>query len=230
MSISVSLTTFLLGLAVTGFAANDLLILHCESGGTLLKLQNNIGNDPFYGSVDYIDGSIALVPLATLQNYDCVFTWNSSSYTSGQGDVLADYVDSGGTAVICGWAITQCYGRIIDDASYCPMIGGSNRYTSVNLGTTYTHNILSGVSVISNIIFWVDASMESGAYLIAENSLGTPLAAINAGGTVVALNMVAGDYITWTGDGWVLMNNAIQYLMVNAEMDAGTWGSIKSSF
>jgi hypothetical protein len=42
--------------------------------------------------------------------------------------------------------------------------------------------------------------------------------------------MVAGDYITWTGDGWLLMNNAIQYLMNTVSLEPCTWGSIKANF
>lgn len=224
------LFVLLFGFTSSALAASDLLILHCEGSGTLLELEANIGSNPFYDTVGYIDGSVAIVPLTTLMNYDCVFTWNNGGYITGQGDVLADYVDAGGKVVICGWAITQCYGRILDDPDYCPMSGGTNRYEYVNLGNTYTHDILDGVSIITDIYFWVTASMESGATLIAENSLGTPLAAINASESIIALNIVAGDYILWSGDGWVLMNNAIQYLMNIVSLEADTWGSIKANF
>ena len=219
-----------LGLFTSVFAANDLLILHCEGSGTLNLCHDNFDTNPFYGSVDYLDGSVALVPLSTLQNYTCVFTWNNYQYLAGQGDILADYVDVGGKVVICGWAITQCYGRIVDDPAYCPIVGGANNNTSVNLGTTYTHPILDGVTAINGIGYWVDATLESGAFLIAENTLGTPLAAINVGESVVALNLVAGDYISWTGHGWLLMNNAVEYLMNTVGLEPVTWGSIKASF
>jgi len=220
----------LLGSVPVAFGATDLLILHCEGAGTLDGVENNIGTNPFYDSVDYLCCSTILAPLATLQNYTCVFTWNNQGYMDGQGDILADYVDAGGTLVILGWGISQCYGRILDDPDYCPMIGASNRYENVDLGTTYTHEILDGVSAISTIHFWVDATMESGAYLIAENTQGTPLAAINANNSVIALNIVAGDYIFWTGDGWLLMNNAIEFLMNTMSMKNSTWGSIKANF
>lgn len=218
------------GVFCLSFGANDLLILHCEGGATLNGVENNIGNDPFYGSVDYLDGSVALVLLATLLNYDCVFTWNNYQYMEGQGDQLADYVDAGGKVVIIGWGISQCLGRIIDDANYCPIVGGGNMFVNTDLGTTYAHPVLYGVSSISNIYFWVTASLESGATLIAENTNGQPLAAINSAETVIALNMVAGDYMSWSGDGWILFNNAIQYLMGLTAMEQSTWGSIKSSF
>ena len=180
--------------AVTVFAANDLLILHAEGSGTLNLCHDNFDTNPFYGSVDYLDGSAALVPLTTLESYACVLAWNNAQFHAGQGDVLADYVDGGGKVVLLGWSITQCYGRIIDDAAYCPLVGGANQSTSVNLGTTYTHDILNGVSSITGILYWVEASLESGATLIADNTGGNSLAAINANNSVVALNLVAGDY------------------------------------
>lgn len=220
----------LLGFSSIGFAANDLLIMHCEGGASLNLCHDNFDTNPFYGSVDYIDASVAIVPLVTLQNYDCVLTWNNYQYIAGQGDILADYVDVGGKVVICGWAITQCYGRIVDDPSYCPMVGGANQSTPVNLGTMYTHDILDGVTAINGIGYWVQATLESGAVLIAENTSPQPLAAINVGKSVVALNLVAGDYISWSGDGWLLMNNAVEYLMNNVSLQRSTWGEIKASF
>ncbi|MCD4732726.1 hypothetical protein K8R78_00655 [bacterium] len=225
------LVVLLLVLAVAAFAANDLLILHCESAGDpLTGVENNIGTDPFYGSVDYLNGADGLVDAATLAAYDCVFTWNNLQYTAGQGDALADYVDAGGTVVVLGWGIFQCYGRILDDATYCPIDGGSNEHGSTNLGTTYTHDILDSVSTITGINYRVAASLESGATLIAEDTtFGDPLVAINTAETVVAINMVAGDYISWSGDGWVLFNNAIQYLMsAGSTIEETTWGQIKA--
>ncbi len=226
------LVTLLSVLAVVAFADNDLLILHCESpGDSLTGVENNIGADAFYGSVDYLNGADGLVNAATLAPYDCVFTWNNQQYTTGQGDELADYVDAGGTVVILGWGIAQCAGRIISDAAYCPIVGGGNEHGTTDLGTTYTHDILDSVSSITGVNYRVSAALESGATLIAEDTtFGDPLVAINADETVVAINMVAGDYISWTGDGWVLFNNAIQYLMNagGSNIEETTWGQIKA--
>lgn len=216
--------------AVAAFAANDLLILHCEGGASLNNCQANFDPNPYYGSVDYLDGSVALVPLTTLQNYTCVLTWNNHQYLAGQGDILADYVDGGGKVVILGWALFQCYGRILDDPAYCPLVGGSNQYSPVDLGTTYAHDILDGVSSITGIAYWVTASLEPGATLIADNTGGSSLVAINAGNSVVAVNFVAGDYISWTSDGWILLNNAVEYLMGATSLQRSSWGSIKTSF
>ena len=220
----------LVGLSSISYAANDLLVLHCEGSGTLNLCHDNFDTNPFYGSVDYLDGSVGIVPLTTLENYTCVLTWNNYQYTAGQGDILADYVDGGGKVVICGWAIAQCEGRIISDAAYCPIVGGANQSTPVNLGTTYAHDILDGVTAITGIGFWVDASLESGATLIAMNTQSQPLVAINAGNSVVAVNLVCGDYISWSGDGWLLLNNAIEFLMNEVSLQRSTWGEIKSSF
>jgi hypothetical protein len=227
------LVFLMLGVVPFVLADNDLLILHAEGGATLNGVAANIEADPFYGDVHYWDAYTAgLATLSTLQNYDCVFTWNNYQYAAGQGDALADYVDAGGKVVLLGWGIAQCYGRIIDDASYCPLIGGSNLYGSVNLGTTYPpHDILNGVTSITNIDYQVQTSMESGATRIADDTAGLPLCAINAAETVAAINMVAGDYIIWTGDGWILFNNTIHYLMTGpGALQQSTWGAIKAGF
>ncbi len=221
----------LLAFSSIGYAVNDLLILHCEGGASLTFCHANFDTNPFYDSVDYIDGYLVVVPLTTLQNYDCVLTWNNYQYITGQGDILADYVDTGGKVVLLGWGISQCYGRIIDDATYCPIIGGANAHINVNLGTTYPpHDILDGVTTITGIYYRVDAAMESGATRIADDTTGQPLCAINAAETVAAINMVAGDYISWSGDGWLLMNNAVEYLMGSVSLERDSWGAIKASF
>ena len=219
----------LLAFSSIGFAANDLLIMHCEGAGTLNLCHANFDTNPFYDSVDYLDASVAIIPLATLQHYDCVLTWNNFQYIAGQGDILANYVDAGGKVVICGWAITQCYGRIVDDPSYCPLVGGINTSAPVNLGSLYPHAILDGVTAITGIGYWVEATLESGALLIADNTAPQPLAAINAAETVVAINLVAGDYISWSGDGWLLMNNAVEFLMGDVSLQSATWAEIKAS-
>ncbi len=57
-------------------------------------------------------------------------------------------------------------------------------------GTTYAHDILNGVSSITGIGYWVTASLESGATLIADNTGGSSLAAINAGNSLWPLTLL----------------------------------------
>ncbi len=192
----------------------DLLVAYCEgsSGYTIPAFDN----DTFYDSVTYMEITYTLVPASTLADYGCVYTWNNYQYQSGQGDALGDYVtDYDGAVVLNIWAITQCYGKIVNDASLCPISGSSNQHRYADLGTVHepSHPMMDGVSTITNLYYGVSASMESGALLIADDSLGRPLAAINADENVAALQVCPGSYKYWSGDGWVLANNTIHYLM-----------------
>jgi len=202
-------------LVAASFAGQyDLLVAYCEgSGGYTIPA---FDSDTFYDSVTYMELSGTLVPASTLADYGCVFSWNNYQYVSGQGDAFGDYVtDYDGKVCLCIWGISQCYGKIINDASLCPIAGGGNQYSSVNLGTVHEpdHDIMEGVSSVNSMYYWVSGSMESGALQIADNSAGTPCVAINEDENCGALNVCPGSYKYWSGDGWTLMGNMIHYLM-----------------
>jgi hypothetical protein len=212
---------FLVVVAAAAFGGlYDLLVVYCEGGGGYTIPE--FDNDPFYDSVTYMDGTYTLISQATCADYGCVFSWNNYQYTSGQGDAFGNYVtEDWGAVVLCVWGISQCYGKIITDPTLCPINGGGSQYSSVNLGTIYepNHPIMDYVSSINGMYYWVSGSMESGALRIADNSAGTPLAAINENVDVAALNICPGSYKYWSGDGWTLMNNTIHYIMYYCYVD-----------
>ena len=78
-------------------------------------------------AVDYYDPRLATPTLAQLQQYDTVVTWVNGYYDDAiaMGDVLADYVESGGRVVLGLWsapgANNAAYleGRLM--AQYCPV-------------------------------------------------------------------------------------------------------------
>jgi len=206
-------------MVVASFAGQyDLLVAYCEgSGGYTIS---EFDSDSFYDSVTYMELSGTMVPASTLADYGCVFSWNNYQYVSGQGDAFGDYVtDYDGKVILLIWGITQCYGKIVTDPTLCPIAGGGNQYSSVNLGTIYeeTHPIIDGdagtVSSINGMYYWVSGSMESGALRVADNSAGTPLAAVNSDENCAALNVCPGSYKYWSGDGWTLMGNTIHLMM-----------------
>jgi hypothetical protein len=204
--------------------AYDLLVVYCEGGGGYTIPE--FDNDPYYDSVTYMDGTYSLISQSTCANYGCVFSWNNYQYTSGQGDAFGNYVtEDWGAVVLCVWGISQCYGKIIDDPYLCPINGGGSQYSSVNLGTIYEpdYPMIDGfsgtVSSINGMYYWVSGNMESGALRVADNSAGTPLAAINENEDVAALNICPGSYRYWSGDGWILMNNTIETMMMSGPVD-----------
>ena len=95
--------------------------------------------DVTYSNVDYMDGTVTTPTLAQLQAYDMVITYADSSYANKHlmGDVLADYVDSGGRVIIGNYAgytqgnLTWLDGRIMEQ--YNPAIVAAPS----NYGVTY---------------------------------------------------------------------------------------------
>jgi hypothetical protein len=156
-----------------------------------------------------------------LEEYDCVLTWSHSPYhdKTTLGNNLADYVDSGGAVVIlydC-WDYTQGLGgRIMTDDVYCPMClvwrgGGAN---GLDLGDyDPDHPIMDGVESITGIEFWEYLDVYPAATWLASLADGPDLAGINAYENVVGINLYPGDGRLWQGDGWILINNAIRYVM-----------------
>jgi len=214
------LVLFLVLVFVAAFAGtHDLLVAHCDPGATS-GVTTNIGGDPYYDSVDYVDCSTQTPTVATMENYGCVFTWSDYTYQNPtqMGNNLADYVDAGGTVVIndfswtAGWGLQ---GRVMTDANYAPMThNGSGAYSNTNLGTKDdAHPFMDGVSAISSIYFWTYVSKESPATWVADNTNGNVFCAVNEDFTIAGVNMYPGDVKHWSGDGWVLLNNVIQNLM-----------------
>jgi hypothetical protein len=211
---------------VAAFAGQyDLMVAHCDPGSTS-GVQTNIGGDPFYDSVDYVDCTTQTPTVATMLNYGCVYTWSNYQYqsSSGMGNNLADYVDGGGTVVISDFGWTSGWGlqgRVMTDANYAPMThNGSGAYTYTNLGTKDdAHVFMDGVTSISNIFYWTYVSKEAPATWVADNTSGNVYCAVNADFNVAGVNMYPGDYRYWSGDGWVLYNNIIQNLMVGLVED-----------
>ena len=110
------------------YNACNVLIVPAESESEYFAGNNNFMDllaDVTYSSVDYMDGTVTTPTLAQLQAYDLVVTYADSSYADKHlmGDVLADYVDSGGRVIIGNYALyTQgtlswLDGRIVEQYS-----------------------------------------------------------------------------------------------------------------
>jgi len=150
-----------------------------------------------------------------------VLTWSHSAYQDRTtlGDNLADYVDDGGAVVIlnfCWNSSIGLSGRIMTDDDYCPMCliwrgGGAN---AAGMGDyDADHPIMDGVESITGIEFWEYLGVYPIATWLASLDSFYDLAGINAAQNVVGINMYPGDDHFWQGDGWILFNNAIRYLM-----------------
>jgi hypothetical protein len=225
---------------LTAAFAHSLLIGHADPG-QFSGVIANIAGDPYYDTVDVEDWTNQTPTLAHLSEYDCVFTWSVYAYLDRTtlGNNLADYVDQGGAVVILmlcwdtsGWGLG---GRIMTDPDYCPLgmvYGEPGREDDQDMGDyDADHPIMADVFSIVGIYYWAYLGAYPSATWLADLTGGYTLAAINADENVVGINMYPGDTHCWSGDGWILFNNAIKYLMGDwPAVSELSWGAVKAEF
>jgi hypothetical protein len=127
----------------------DVLLLEADedtvSASPILTLLQAYGD---LGAIDMYDAQTATPTLGQLLPYDVVVTWSNYNYANSTaiGNVLADYVDSGGKVVNLnasmgthGW---QMQGRFITE-NYTAMNGTSAYYNGSCLNGYNQHAIMS---------------------------------------------------------------------------------------
>ena len=170
-------------------------------------------------------GSSNLPSLSLLENYDVVLAWTDSDFSTSMSDLLASYVDAGGTVVL-----STFYGQEVDSYSgggrfettgYNPLINAQfDAYSAASLGVYDSSSpLFSGVTSISATDYRGDylPGLDTGATLVASWSDGNPFVAYNASKTVVAVTMDP-DFTAQgsaTGDGITLFQNALAFAAAN---------------
>ncbi len=180
--------------------------------------------------------------LAQLQAYSAVLVYSDLDYADpvALGDVLADYVDAGGTVVM---AFSSFYngdfaiqGRLVS-GGYLPLTtGGANLHGSPQslVPVVTGHPLLQGVGGFNGGISFRNAvSLTAGATLVANwsDAASTPLIAVK--GNVVALNFFppsfdARDDLWDVGtDGGRIMANALAWSLLISpnNLSAGQQGT-----
>ncbi|MFO7915663.1 MAG: hypothetical protein R6U43_08210 [Candidatus Krumholzibacteriales bacterium] len=160
---------------------------------------------PIGTELNYLSVTDSVPPLSALKEYDAVFF--HSNYVPGEpaalGDVLADYVDSGGGLVMTQYAFSTNWavgGRIMT-SGYCPFQVADGAGTAGNRQidpasvSIPIHPIFNGAD-INNLVFWANSSfsdppLDADATLLAADLGGANAIAINEDGNIVALNMYA---------------------------------------
>ncbi len=217
-------TTIIDGAESTGWQSNgimsaavpNILILHADDGnGEPLRTQlTTLGG---LGVIDTFDARGATPSLAQLQAYDIVITW--SNYVFGDpiaiGNVLADYVDSGGRVIDMEFAIDPSWGMQgrFRAEQYSAMSCGGCIYTTASLGTfNPTHPIMQGVTAASDLYRAGGTALTPGSTEVARWSDGNIFVAAKDDGTVVTINAYAGVYLQWTGQIDQVVHNSIFWL------------------
>lgn len=139
-----------------------------------------------FDQVDVISASAGTPSLATLQAYHAVLVWYNTPYSNRDafGDVLADYVDSGGGVVIATYANAGVAGgdpggRFLS-GGYALINFGGRDFVPGTIGTIALPGdpIMAGVTSIGPLVQGpLDiATLAPGAILVASWSNGAPLA------------------------------------------------------
>jgi plastocyanin len=162
-----------------------------------------------------------------LLNQDVLVIYNNQSFSgaAGLGDMLADFVDAGGTVILANNAMVDGAGGLggrFMSADYSPL--ESTITTSVgapSLGTYDAgHPLMSGVSSAGALSHLDVVSTSGDIDIIATWDSGEPFVAIKAHapapvpGQVIAINAPLEDG-QWSGDVDTIVTNAIQWLSDN---------------
>jgi hypothetical protein len=131
-----------------------------DGGLTTILYAPSEADDPAYraaisaaaggATVDYFDTRIATPSVATLTQYDAVYTWANFAYLDnvGFGNNLAAYNDAGGTVILgvfCTYTSGNFLSGTIMTSAYCPVDSpfGTNHFSDSNYigdGTTCIYN------------------------------------------------------------------------------------------
>lgn len=186
--------------------------------------------------------------LAQLQAYTAVLVYSNAEFADpvALGNVLADYVDAGGTVALASFGLylpttAMGIGGRLSAGGYLPVIQGPSDIDSVQslVPVIATHPLLQGVISFNggSGSFRNVVSLASGATLVAtwNNAGNTPLIATK--GRVVALNFypassaVRDDFWDASTDGGRILVNALAWpLSINAvTLTAGQVGNVYPS-
>ncbi|HET9325731.1 MAG TPA: S8 family serine peptidase, partial [Candidatus Eisenbacteria bacterium] len=185
-----------------------ILLLHT---GDMSEMRALLQGFPDIAVVDEFDGRTGAPTLSQLQGYNSVIVGANFPWTDpvAVGNVLADYVDSGGGVVltlasfISGW-VPQ--GRFLTEG-YSPFPPGSGPLPGASLGTfDATHPIMAGVASASGNLLG-DVSLAIGSELVASWTNGEPMVATK-GSRVAAVNIFVAASGYWTGDIPLILHNA----------------------
>ncbi len=199
-----------------GPALEDIRVLLVASSG-VSQLQSLLLTFPDLAAVDYYNAASSTPTLSDLVDYDTVIVVSDYYYyfadSVALGDVLADYLDAGGTVIQSvptfyggGWAL---HGRFETDG-YSPFYSTADWFYWAELGDyDPSHPIMAGVSQATDY-FRQQVTMVMGAEWVAS---WTDDEFIATKGRVVGLNTGLFDGYVWTGDIPIIVHNCITWLV-----------------
>lgn len=179
------------------------------------KFQAQLQAFPDVAAVDVFDACVATPSLGQLTPYDMVVSMDNTGYDDpvAYGNVLADYVDSGGFVFQYAYDNEeglQVEGRFLEQG-YAPFIAGENPNNPVSLGEFDAASpLMQGVTTLTSDSN-TNPTLAPGASLVAKWSDGRNLLAYK-GRVVSASAFVGEEGVEWTGDYGRLTINGVRWL------------------
>lgn len=181
-----------------------------------------------FSVVDFFNATTGTPSLATLSSYDSVLVYSNSIPFNAValGDVMADYVDSGGKLTISTYLFSSPWaiqGRITT-SGYLPLTNlGANGDVSGMLATTTTDPIFDGVNLSSVTYFhnenFAYPGVDVGASLLATDGSGINMIAVSSNRRVFGFNLFPGTN--------VVGNNAEFYNLLANSLVSGSIDSLQ---
>jgi subtilisin family serine protease len=197
-------------------AGDPISVLLLVAGYDYSLLLETLMASPDIGMVDFYPANYATPPLDLLLGYDVVITWRYYSYNDPTllGDVLADYIDQGGTLVQAGGSWAYAWGELggrFAQGSYSPFLSQAwgSQYGQAWMGEyTLDHPIMEGVFTAGSHVRDY-ALITSGAERVAAWADGMEFVAVKD--SVVAINAYPAPS-SWQGDAGSIFTNAVRFL------------------
>jgi hypothetical protein len=206
--------------AVFSSGTADVLLV---AAADAVQIQAILQGYPDLPVVDLFDARMDTPALAQLLAYDAVVLISNNPFADpvAMGDVLADYVDGGGTVVQTvptfydpwgnGWSLQ---GRYMDEG-YSPFVGVGDWFLWADLGDfDPAHPIMEGV-ISAGDYFRQIMELSPGAELVAS---WTDDEFVATKESVVALNTFLPDGYAWSGDVPLIVHNSIAWLMTGGDV------------
>lgn len=178
------------------------------------KFQAQLKAFPDVAAVDAFGACATTPALGQLTPYDMVVSMSGDGYFDpvAYGNVLADYVDSGG--VVFQYAYDSEKGLLpkgrFEEQGYPPYIAGDNTNASVTLGEfDATNPLMQGVTTLASNDN-TEPALAPGATLVAKWSDGRNLLAYK--GRVISASAYIADGAVWSGDFARLTINGVRWL------------------
>ncbi len=191
-----------------------------------------------FDSITVYDVRYSTPSLPTFQAYDTVLAFTNAIPNDAVafGNVLADYVDSGGRVTLCTYGFTSPWnisGRIMTPG-YSPLVnvGVKGTVSGSLVATVPDDPIFAGIDV-GAVVYWQNSNyahpgVDAGATLLATDGAGHNMIARNAAGNVIGVNIwpaSKSDRPINTQELYDLIGNTL----VGEGVAVGDWYSIAAS-